>query len=147
MAEQLPPVSATLKLDDSDFRKGLTGAKSEMSSTTQHGSGVFSKFGSELKKSLGGVKGDLGEVTGSMGEMASKGGGFMGDLKGSMGTALAGGTAAVVAFAAKGVAEFQSLGLEVGKFRDATGLSAEEASKWTEVAKDMGVGVAPSRRR
>lgn len=52
--------------------------------------------------------------------------------------ALAGG-AALVAFGAKAVAAFQETALEAGKFSDATGLAVEDASRWLEVAGDVGV--------
>ena len=53
--------------------------------------------------------------------------------------AIAGAAAAVGAFAVSGVREFEKLGIEVGKFSDATGLSAEESSRWIEVAGDLGI--------
>jgi len=46
---------------------------------------------------------------------------------------------AIGAFAVGSVIEFQNLGIEVGKFRDATGLSVEAASRWIEVAGDLGI--------
>lgn len=47
--------------------------------------------------------------------------------------------AAVGAFALKAVDDFKDLGLEVGQFRDSTGLAADEASRWIEVAGDLGI--------
>jgi uncharacterized phage infection (PIP) family protein YhgE len=52
--------------------------------------------------------------------------------------ALAGG-AALVAFGTKAVAAFQETALAAGKFSDATGLAVEDASRWNEVAGDVGV--------
>lgn len=52
--------------------------------------------------------------------------------------AVAGGTALAV-FGAKAVQAFQETALEAGKFADATALSTEEASRWVEVAGDVGV--------
>ncbi len=52
--------------------------------------------------------------------------------------ALVGG-AALVAFGAKAVAAFQDSALEAGKFADATGLAVEDASRWIEVAGDLGI--------
>lgn len=46
---------------------------------------------------------------------------------------------AVVAFGKKAIDAFQSTALEAGKMADATGLSVEQASRWREVAGDMGV--------
>lgn len=50
----------------------------------------------------------------------------------SAGTALA-------AFGAKAVSAFQETAIEAGKFSDATGLAVEDASRWIEVAGDVGV--------
>lgn len=43
------------------------------------------------------------------------------------------------AVAAKAVTAYENLGLSVGKFSDATGLSTEASSRWVEVANDAGV--------
>lgn len=47
--------------------------------------------------------------------------------------------AAVATFAVKSVMAFQDLALQAGKFADATGLSTEQASRFIEVAGDIGV--------
>lgn len=52
--------------------------------------------------------------------------------------ALAGG-AALVTFGTKAVAAFQDTAIAAGKFSDATGLAVEDASRWNEVAGDVGV--------
>jgi hypothetical protein len=52
--------------------------------------------------------------------------------------AVAGGTA-LVAFGVKSVMAFQDGALAAGKFSDATGIAVEDASRWVEVANDMGV--------
>jgi hypothetical protein len=49
---------------------------------------------------------------------------------------------AIAAFAVKSVMAFQDLALEAGKFADATGLSSEQASRFIEVAGDIGVEAA-----
>lgn len=54
----------------------------------------------------------------------------------AMGLAAAG---AATALAFKGVADFQNLGVEIGKLSDATGLSYDKASRWREVMDDAGV--------
>lgn len=46
---------------------------------------------------------------------------------------------ALATFAAKSITAFQDTALAVGKFRDATGLSLDAASRWKEVAGDLGV--------
>lgn len=52
---------------------------------------------------------------------------------------LAGGVAAVGAAAIQAVGEFSDLGVEIGQFSDATGLAVEDASRWVEVAGDLGL--------
>lgn len=53
---------------------------------------------------------------------------------------LAAGIGAVGVVVGKAVNEFKDATLEVGHFRDATGTTAEEASRFTEVFKDLGIG-------
>ena len=52
--------------------------------------------------------------------------------------ALSAGTA-LVAFGVKAVTAFQDVALAAGKFSDATGIAVEDASRWIEVAGDIGV--------
>jgi hypothetical protein len=52
--------------------------------------------------------------------------------------ALAGGTA-LVAFGVKSVQAFTDGAIAAGKFSDASGLAVEDASRWQEVATDLGV--------
>lgn len=47
--------------------------------------------------------------------------------------------AAIGTFAIKAITEFQDLSLEVDKFKNSTGLSADAASRWIEVSGDLGV--------
>lgn len=53
--------------------------------------------------------------------------------------ALAGAASAVVAFATTSIKKFEETALAAGKFSDATGLSVDEASRWIEVAGDVGI--------
>lgn len=46
---------------------------------------------------------------------------------------------AIATFAAKAVMDYQKLGLAVGKFADATGVTTEEASRLIEVTSDLGI--------
>jgi hypothetical protein len=48
--------------------------------------------------------------------------------------------AALVTFGIKAAGAFTDLALEAGKFADATGLATEDASRWIEVAGDVGIG-------
>ena len=43
------------------------------------------------------------------------------------------------AYAVDSAVKFSNLGVEIGKFSDATGLASEDASRWVEVAGDLGV--------
>ena len=56
----------------------------------------------------------------------------------AVGFAAAAGTA-LVGFGIRAASAFQSTALEAGKFADAAGISVEAASRWTEVAGDVGV--------
>jgi len=47
--------------------------------------------------------------------------------------------ASLATFAFKGVAAFQDLAIAAGKFSDSTGLAVDEASRWIEVAGDVGI--------
>lgn len=47
--------------------------------------------------------------------------------------------AAIATFATKSIMAYQDLALEAGKFGDATGLAVDDASRWIEVAGDIGV--------
>jgi hypothetical protein len=56
------------------------------------------------------------------------------------GFAIAGG-AALASFATKAISAFQDLALGAGLFADATGLAVEDASRYMEVAGDLGISV------
>ena len=65
--------------------------------------------------------------------------GAMDMVKANAGAFALGAGAAIAGFAVKAIGDFQKLALEVDHFSDVTGLAAEEASRWTEVAGDMGI--------
>jgi hypothetical protein len=81
----------------------------------------------------------VSEAQGPLGKLKAVGTGAMDAIKNNAGTLALAGGAAVAAFAAKGIIDFQNLGVAVGKFTDATGASSEEASRLIEVAGDLGV--------
>lgn len=94
---------------------------------------------------LGDAKG-LGKAFGDAEKSAKDLGDGIGDLDAknsdkfaNVNKVIAGAGLAIGAFAVKGVMDFEKLGLEVGKFKDSTGLSAEESSRWIEVAGDHGI--------
>ena len=81
----------------------------------------------------------IGEADGAMGKFKAGSGAALDAVKANIGTLAVAGGAALATFAAKSVMAFNDLALSAGKFADATGLSAEQASRWTEVAGDVGV--------
>ena len=58
---------------------------------------------------------------------------------GKFGMVAAGAGAAIGGFAVKSVMQFKNLALEAGNFADATGIAVEEASRWVDLAGDMGI--------
>jgi hypothetical protein len=84
-------------------------------------------------------KTQVSQADGVMGKFKAGGAAALDAVKANaVGFAAAGG-AALAAFAAKSVMAFNETALAAGKFAEATGLSVEEASRWTEVAGDIGV--------
>jgi hypothetical protein len=85
------------------------------------------------------LKSDLAGAEGAFGKMKVAGGAAMDSLKSNVaGMAVAAGTA-LVAFGVKAVGAFQDLALEADRFSDVAGIAVEDASKWIEVAGDIGV--------
>lgn len=78
------------------------------------------------------AKGDISSL-GTAGDQASGG-------MGKLGTAAAVGGTALIALGTASILAFQDLGITVGKFSAATGISATESSKLIEVAGDLGIG-------
>ena len=87
-------------------------------------------------------KAKVGEADGAMGKFKAGSGAALDAVKANLGTFAVAGGAALAAFAVKAVTAFNDSALAAGKFADATGLSVEEASRWTEVAGDLGVEAA-----
>jgi hypothetical protein len=90
--------------------------------------------------SLRSFKTDLANTEGALGKMKVTGSAAFETIKGNAANFAMAAGAALVGFAAKAVGEFQKLALEAGKFADATGLAVEDASRWIEVAGDVGIG-------
>lgn len=84
-------------------------------------------------------KTQVGQADGAMGKFKAGSNAALDAVKANLGTFAIAGGAALAAFAAKSVMAFNDTALAAGKFADATGLSVEEASRWTEVAGDIGV--------
>lgn len=91
------------------------------------------------KGSFGKLKRDINDAEGATGKLkaGSKGLGDM--LRQNAAPAAIAAGAALVAFGVKAVGAFQDAALGAGKFADATGLAVEDASRWIEVAGDIGI--------
>lgn len=84
----------------------------------------------------------IAEADGAMGKMKAGFGAATDFMKANAKNfAMAAGTA-ITGFVIKAVGDFQELALAVDRFSNATGLSAIEASRYIEVAGDLGVEVA-----
>lgn len=68
-------------------------------------------------------------------------GSAMDSVKANAGNLALAGGAALAAFGAKAVGAFQDTALEAGRLADSLGLTTEEASRFMEVAGDMGIDV------
>jgi hypothetical protein len=93
-------------------------------------------------KSLKSLRADIANADTATGKFRVAAGGAADFLKQNMATAALAAGAALVTFATKAVGAFQSTALEAGKFSDATGLAVEDASRWIEVAGDIGIEAA-----
>jgi hypothetical protein len=91
------------------------------------------------ERNLKSVRGEMAQAEGVSGKLKAG----IGQLSGSLTTTLAAGAtagaAAVGAFAAKAIGDFQELALSADKFSAASGLAVEDASRWIEVVGDIGV--------
>lgn len=95
------------------------------------------------KQQFADLKHSVGEADGAFGKLKAGASGLtdmVGGLVTSMGPAgFAAAGAAAVGVALKAVGQFQDLGVKIGLVKDQTGLSAEETSRWVEVADDAGI--------
>jgi methyl-accepting chemotaxis protein len=91
------------------------------------------------KGSFGKLKKDINDADGATGKLKAGAKGLGDSLKANAAAgAVAAGTA-LVAFGAKAASAFQDAAIGAGKFADATGLAVEDASRWIEVAGDIGI--------
>lgn len=93
----------------------------------------------EAETAFGKFSREVGNAQGAMGKFKVIGGAAFDSIKANAIGFASGAAAAIGAFAIKSVMAFQDLALEAGKFADATGLSSEQASRFIEVAGDIGV--------
>lgn len=89
--------------------------------------------------SFANFKNRVSEAEGGLGKLKAGAGAAFDGIKANAGAMALGAGAAIAGFAVKAIGEFNDLALAAGKFSDATGLSAEESSRWMEVAGDVGV--------
>jgi hypothetical protein len=91
------------------------------------------------KGSFGKLKKDINDAEGATGKLKAGTKGLGDMLKQNAAPAAIAAGAALVAFGVKAVNAFQDAALGAGKFADATGLAVEDASRWIEVAGDIGI--------
>jgi hypothetical protein len=89
--------------------------------------------------SLSTIKSDVAQAEGAFGKLKAGIGGVGGALKSIGPQAYAAAGIAVAGFAANAARRFEELATSAGKFSDATGLAVEDASRWMEVAGDIGI--------
>ena len=81
----------------------------------------------------------VGEADGGLNKLKAGAGAAFDSIKANAGAMALGAGTAIAGFALKAIGDFQRLALEVDKFSNSSGLAAEEASRWVEVAGDVGV--------
>jgi len=91
------------------------------------------------KTGISGFRNSVSEAEGTVGKFKAGASSAMSTIQQNAGLLAVSGGAALVAFGAKAVGAFQETALAAGKFSDATGLGVEDASRWLEVAGDMGL--------
>jgi hypothetical protein len=92
-------------------------------------------------KGLSNFRSSVKEAEGATGKFKAGASSAFSSVQANAGALALGAGAALAAFGAKAVSEFQNVALAAGKFSDATGLAVDEASRWIEVAGDVGVPV------
>jgi hypothetical protein len=102
---------------------------------------VFDAVTQDATSGVGKLKSSVGEAEGGFAKLKAGAGGALGVIADN--AALSAGAAglAIGKFVADAIGHFQQLALEANNFGDAVGLSVEDASRWIEVADDLGVSV------
>ncbi len=101
---------------------------------------VVSGQATSFKSFLSGMKSDLAGAEGALAKTKVVAGNALSFVQENAVALALGAGAALGGFAVKSVDAFQETALGAGHLRDALGLSAEEASRWQEVAGDLGIG-------
>jgi hypothetical protein len=89
--------------------------------------------------SLKGFKASLADAEGGFDKLKVAGSGAMNFMKANVAEFAVAAAGALVAFGVKAVSAFNDLALEADRFSDVTGVAVEDASRWIEVAGDVGV--------
>ena len=89
--------------------------------------------------SLRSFRTELNNADTAVGKMKVAGGAAFESIKQNAAAMAVAAGAALVGFAAKAVGSFQATALAAGRFSDATGIAVQDASRWIEVAGDLGV--------
>jgi len=93
----------------------------------------------KAKREFDKFKGAIAGAEGTMGKFKAGGKAAFDAVKDNAATFAIAAAASIATFAFKGVAAFQNLAIAAGKFSDATGLAVDQASRWIEVAGDVGI--------
>lgn len=89
---------------------------------------------------LNDVKSKVAEAEGSFGKLKAGASGAFSTIGAAGPLAVAGVGAAVGAFTAKAIGDFENLALSAESFSKVAGTTVQDASRWIEVASDLGVG-------
>jgi hypothetical protein len=95
----------------------------------------------EARRQFGKFKADIAAADGTMGKFKAGSKAAFDAVKANAASFAIAGGAALVSFAAQGVKAFQELALGAEKFSTATGLAIEDASRYMEVAGDIGIPI------
>jgi hypothetical protein len=90
-------------------------------------------------QALGNFRKSVVDADGALGKFKAGAGQAFNAIKENAAQLAVAGGAALVAFGAKAVNEFNDAALAAGRFAEATGISTEEASRWISAADDIGV--------
>jgi hypothetical protein len=93
------------------------------------------------KAAFGNFKTAVGDAEGGMGKFKAGSKVALDAVKANAGNLAIAGAAAFGTFAKTAITAFQDIAIEAGKFADATGLAVEDASRYLEVAGDLGIPV------
>ena len=93
------------------------------------------------KAAFNDFKSAVGKAEGGMGKFKAGAGAALDSVKANAGNLAMAGAAAFATFAAQGIKAFQELALGAEKFATSTGLAIQDASRYMEVAGDIGIPV------